>query len=913
MAPELTAAIAHAIDPARARASIDRIESAWPESAVPLREVLHSFGDALPALLHLFSISPISATKIVRDPGALTWLAAPEIRDAGRGVLRMRRALQDLGWQRPGESGAAVKLEAFSILRKWKQRETLRIAFRDVAALSDVEDTTQQLSAIAEICMREVSEAWLADHIRRLGDPATPHVVLGMGKFGAAELNFSSDIDVIFFYGEAGELASGLSRQEFFTRFTQKVIETFAASDPAGPLFRIDVRLRPEGDSGPLTRSLDSMEDYYAAYGETWERMALSKSRVVAGDEELGYEFWQRLQAFIYPRVVGADMIEEIAQIKGRIERELPGATRVHRDVKLGRGGIREIEFTCQALQILHGARHAFLQQRQTLRALAGLHQLGLLGLRETETLAQAYRFLRCVEHRLQIENEAQTHTIPENGEGLRRLACSLISATELPSGDETETFLITLIRHMDGARSIFEQITQARVEPESGPPDLHFFADPIAAQSALTELGGGTGRARVAPRTKRVFQRLEPYLLHWLSQVADPDAALTRFARFTERYGARGALFETVLVNPRVLELLVKLFDASPFLSEIAIQRPQLVEEVARLGDLGAPTPRAEHIAALARNDERLPWQSWVRVYRRAQQLRIGLRDLLGFARLTEVWTECSALAEACLVFTAQQIGVSDRLTTIALGKFGGCELGYGADLDVLFIGSDLPAAAALVREMNQVTPDGRIFPVDVRLRPEGTSGQMAVTKDAWVDYFMRGRGHFWEAQALTKARPIDGPQRDAWLEAAQKIWREHGRSPDLRKNVHSMLQRVAEHRGGDPMLDFKTGPGGLMQLEFYVQALQMHTGHWEPNTLQALAAVVPRETAVPLREAYLFLRRIETVLRRMHDTPTSRIPADEKEQLRLAKRCGFGDVAALRQENRRMREQIARLARLT
>jgi glutamate-ammonia-ligase adenylyltransferase len=317
--------------------------------------------------------------------------------------------------------------------------------------------------------------------------------------------------------------------------------------------------------------------------------------------------------------------------------------------------------------------------------------------------------------------------------------------------------------------------------------------------------------------------------------------------------------------------------------------------------------------MAALARNDERLPWRSWVRVYRRGQQLRISLRDLLGFASLPEVWSECSALAEASLIFTARQLGVSEKLTTIALGKFGGCELGYGADLDVLFIGADSAAAASLVRETNEVTADGRIFPIDARLRPEGQSGPMAVSLEAWIDYFARGRGDLWEAQALTKARPVDGPQQEGWLEAAQKIWRERGRVPDLRKRVQGMLQRIAEHRGGDPMLDFKTGPGGLMQLEFYIQALQMHMGHWEPNTLTALDAVAPREAAAPLREACLFLRRVETILRRLHDAPVSRIPADAKEQERLARRCGFPDAVTFLQENRRMREQIARLARLS
>jgi glutamate-ammonia-ligase adenylyltransferase len=298
--------------------------------------------------------------------------------------------------------------------------------------------------------------------------------------------------------------------------------------------------------------------------------------------------------------------------------------------------------------------------------------------------------------------------------------------------------------------------------------------------------------------------------------------------------------------------------------------------------------------------------------VYRRAQQLRIGLRDLLGFAPLTEVWAECSALAEASLVFTAGRLGSVEDLTIVALGKFGGGELGYGADLDVLFIGADASRAAELTRAMTEVTPEGRVFPVDARLRPEGESGLMAVTLQAWIDYFERGRGDLWEAQALTKARPIAGPEQATWLEAAQRVWREHGRRADLRKRIQCMLQKIAEHRGADPVLDFKTGPGGVMQLEFYTQANQMQSGFWEPNTLKALANVAPGPAIQPLTEAYTFLRRIETVLRRQQDSGVSRIPSDALEQARLARRCGFSSRDAFLEATQCARATIARLARL-
>jgi glutamate-ammonia-ligase adenylyltransferase len=778
----------------------------------------------------------------------------------------------------------------------------LRIAVREVAGWADIEDSTLELTRVAELCVREVTDAWLADFRRRLGDPGTAFCVLGMGKLGGQELNYSSDIDVMFLHGEPGDLPGGLSRQEFFTRVAQAIIGTFSSSDPWGPLFRIDLRLRPECDGGPLVRSLDGMEDYYGAFGETWERMALGKARMVAGDGELAYEFFQRHQAFIYPRAVGPDMIDEVARIKGRIEREIVGAENLHRNVKLGRGGIREIEFVCQSLQLLHGARHAFLQERGTLKALRAIGQLSLLPGGEVRALTDAYRFLRTVEHRLQIEDEAQTHALPVAPEARLRLARSL----GFPSFAEFEA---VLVHHTGMVRGTFERVVRVSGGEGSAAADLSFFAEADRAQQMLDELGEGGGGTLIAPRSKRLFTRLEPQLLAALRDVADPDAALTRFVRFTERYGFRGGLFETLLVNPRVLELLVKLFDASSALGEIAIRRPQLVEEVARLGKLGERTSVEGHLAGLARDDEGLPWAGWARVYRRAQQLRIGLRDLLGFASLPEVFAECSSLAEACVIFAQRKLGLDGSLTVVAMGKFGGRELAYGADLDVLFIGPDPLAAAELIRAMTESTVEGRIFPMDARLRPDGDKGQLAVTLAEWQDYFARGRGELWEAQSLTKARPISGPDQGAWLAAAQRVWRGNGSRADLFERIAGMLDRIAGHRGGDPVLDFKTAPGGLMWIEFFVQARQMRAGLWEPGTLEALARLdLPGEAASELAEAYLFLRKVETVLRRMDDTPVSRLPGDPVEQARVARRCGLGGSGELLARVREARERVAR-----
>ncbi len=279
-----------------------------------------------------------------------------------------------------GDAGTRpVGAQNFRELRQWKGRETLRIALREVADVAPLEETTAELSQLAEICVTKVLEHWEAELRHRLGSPAAQFAVLALGKLGGRELNHSSDIDVIFLYSEEGQISAGLSYHQWFNRLATKVFETFATKDPAGALFRMDLRLRPEGSAGPVARSLASLENYYAGFGETWERLALIKARFIAGSEELAYDFLREHQPFIYPKTPTPELLDEVAAIKRRIERDIVGYENLERNVKLGTGGIREIEFVVQALQLLHGARHAFLQETSTLKTLPALAELELL------------------------------------------------------------------------------------------------------------------------------------------------------------------------------------------------------------------------------------------------------------------------------------------------------------------------------------------------------------------------------------------------------------------------------------------------------------------------------------------------------------------------------------------------------
>ncbi len=764
----------------------------------------------------------------------------------------------------------------------------LRIALRDVARLSTLEQTTFEISCAAQLCITEICDGWLGEMSRRWGAPATGFCVIGMGKLGGEELNYSSDIDVIFLYGEDGALNPTFSYHEFFTRLAEKISASFAAPSPDGPLFRIDIRLRPEGGSGPLVRSLESMENYYAGFGETWERMALGKARAVAGSDELFYEFSHRLQPFIYPRSLSTDVFEEIASIKRRIERDIVGEAGLARNVKLGRGGIREIEFVAQALQLIHGARHAFLQERNTLKALRALRQLEFVDAGEMKSLSAAYQFLRDVEHRLQIEHEKQTHTLPGPGSARLLLARSLGFAGEA-------AFDAALAGHTSAVRAIFDKFLQSNGERQpAAARDLAFFRDPAAAEKELGELGRAGSPGHVAPRTRNLYSRLEPLLLADLRGLADPDIALHRFVRFVGRYGIRGLLFETLVTHPRLLDLLLRLFDASRFLTDIVLRRPQLIEETARTGALSRELDLNAHLGGLARREEDLTPGDWVRVYRREQILRIALRDILGLAGAAEVMREYSALAEACLLHVHRMLGLEETLTVVAMGKFGGAELSYGCDLDVVFVGAEPARAVELVKAMTAQTAEGIVFPVDARLRPEGESGVLAVPIESYRQYF-QGRAQLWEAQALTRARPIAGPGQAEFANWARETWAEFARREDVVPGIRRMLERVVHERAGrEGAIAFKTGIGGLMELEFHLQALQMRHAVWEPNTLRALdalaaAGVLGAGDAAARRDDYLFLRRCEAVVRRVENSSVSTLPSDPAGQRQVAIRLGF------------------------
>ena len=886
---------ATSLNPSQVETTLVQLNEQWPANAMSLAEVVQQFPLGEAALLHLLAVSSICATRLTRNPETLLWLAQPEVCLASRSRAEMLAEVHAL----TSDSGVDNNFEA---LRFWKGREMTRVAVRELAAVAPLEETTGELSLIAEICLRRVFEFWDAELRQRYGSPKADFAILALGKLGGGELNHSSDVDLLFLYSDEGQLTPHISYHQFFNRLGNKILETFSKPHPAGSLFRADLRLRPEGSAGPLARSLESMENYYAGFGETWERIALIKARGIAGSRELAYDFLRLHQPFIYPKSPTPDLLEEIANIKHRIERDVVGPEKLDRDVKLGRGGIRDIEFVVQTLQLIHGARNPFLQEPSMLKALRALRELDLLPPDEVLALDNAYRFLRRVEHRLQIEAEQQTHTVPDEPDPLTRLARSLRFSS-------ASDFTAALQNRMGSVRPIFQRII-SESPAQSAKITVEFFKDAKRAEKALTELERGATSFHVATRTRQIFQRLRPILLDRISKAADPDATLNQFLRFVESYGLRSLLFELLVTNPKLLELVVKTFDASRFAGDLLIRRPQLLEDITRDPTFDEPRSVEENLGRLDSLGATANNLDPIRAYRQRQLLRIILRDVLGLVQPAGTFVELSDVAEACLVFVAKLLA-SEQLTIIALGKFGGREISYGADLDVLFVGEDVRAAQNLMIAMAQPTAEGNIWALDARLRPEGEKGPVVCSLETFESYYA-GRAQLWELQALTRARAVSGPLQNEFMAIAKAAWRRACQDAGLFMKIDDMVQRIRRERGsGSDFLDLKTGAGGIIEAEFLVQALQMRANIWEPNWERAVDGLhkrghLDKSDVAKLKNSYAFLRRCELVLRRYDNRSISTLPSDPDEQRKFAIRLGYNEFDAFRRDYLTAREAI-------
>jgi [glutamine synthetase] adenylyltransferase / [glutamine synthetase]-adenylyl-L-tyrosine phosphorylase len=808
-----TKAIRSSPDPERAKRFFDLLSETEAETA--LNKISAPQANLLAAL---FSGSQVLGNLLVAHPDWLSHLDVEHLRfprrDQGlRGEVQ--NWLKELLDAR--DYGAA-----FSRIREFKQREMLRIAARDLAHLSNVPEITREISDVADVCLETVWQICHRQLTGRLGQPShqdmdgkwqpTQFCVLGMGKLGGQELNYSSDVDVLFVYSDEGSVfkpgtksVTGgatkpvMSNHQFFTRLAEAFIAEVSRVAPEGTLFRIDLRLRPEGDSGPLCRSLESYENYYAQWGQTWERMMLIKARCVAGNKGLAAEFLETIQTFRYPRAVNPDVLREIGAMKDRIENEVVRAGELDRNVKLGHGGIREVEFIAQSQQLLHAGKMPFLQGAQTLPALEKLAQYNLLAEAETHSLRDAYCFLRDVEHRVQMEENLQTHTIPTNKPARERLA-------RLMNFSDAAKFETARRNHAEKVRAIFDRLFKSEKSAtvaEKLPGEFtgaeaewlkllaeHSFREPDKMIHLLREFVEGPGYVHVSTRTVELARGLLPRLLamcpkrcekHKTKKVgrdaqptlSDPDRVVTRLDSFIAAYGARSTLFELWNSNPSIFDLLILLFDRSEFLAELAIRTPDTVDVLVTSGRLRQRKTSAETLRDLRHGLADADQKMWLRRYHQTELMRIGLRDILGLADPEQYLTELSALADACLQYAVEVTMRKNKLKTapfviIGLGKLGGAEIDYGSDLDIVFVADttakNLPKLAQLALEIMDLvsarTELGILFQTDARLRPDGEKGLLVNTLAAYETYY-RERALLWEIQSLTRTRAVAGDMK--------------------------------------------------------------------------------------------------------------------------------------------------------
>jgi glutamate-ammonia-ligase adenylyltransferase len=916
---------------------------AWDTGALP--------PEAWVRLERLADASPLYARLLQRHPEYCLWLEQPQNRDAD---FRYQALVDEWRTFSTAAGEAAANDEAYlSVLRRWRRKMTLRSAYRDVNGLAPPATTVEELTRLGEFCLSECLLLALQQWTRRYGEPwdedhgiPARFCVLGLGKLGGQELNFSSDIDLIYFYEGEGHCrrdgqAGAFSNVEFFTKVAETITSLLQTQTADGFLFRVDVRLRPEGTYGPLVRSLAGLEHYYAAAGQTWERMALIKARPVAGDLALGAELLENLHAFRYPRHPPPSLLAEVAAMKSRTEQEVVGAQTLTRDVKSGCGGIREIEFTAQAFQLLHAGRYPFLQTHATTAALEQIVRYGLMRASEAGFLEKAYWFLRRVEHAIQMREEHQTHALPAEATEEAAIARTLGFAS-----------VEDLHRQLDAVRARVRRIYEGLFRGETGDSVFQdwwgFFTSPRTPPAVAERLGRWLGPGPGAadelrlfvcgdhghPVTRELivrFQHLADTFDDTMPKLAQPVPTLRRIARFAERYGTRQQFFNGCAANPQFFRVLALLFDRSTFTYELLAAHPEIAEEVLRPAVLRKHKDSAALAGELAAGPAGAAYPDWLWLYVKAEQVRYAIGELLGFVDIEEVEASLSRLTDAVLAHVLRRLDPRQELLLVALGKYGGAELTFGSDLDLLFVGRETDAAAAepVVRELQKLLrhggPLGSIFDVDLRLRPHGDAGPLVTTPAVLRAYHAGGSGQSWERQLLTRARIIAGPRElgDDFTAFATDLLYRVPLSEAEAAAMWAMRGRIERERDAvlPPERAFKTGAGGLVDFEFLVQLLQLRHGHAlpvlrQPGTRRGLralatAGLIPAGQTERLLTSYNFLKRIEILLRGDANKAVSVLAASAEARAPLARWLGFADEASFWAEHCRQLAETRRMVR--
>jgi [glutamine synthetase] adenylyltransferase / [glutamine synthetase]-adenylyl-L-tyrosine phosphorylase len=735
-------------------------------------------------------------------------------------------------------------------LARWKRLSQLRITARDLLGLDTLEETTAALSDQAVAVLRAA--------VRLAGVEGL--AVIGMGKLGGRELNYASDVDLLFVEGDAREAR--------------------AVMDIARRCFRVDANLRPEGRDGALTRSIDSYLTYWHRWAQPWEFQALLKAAPVAGDPEIGREWASAASVTLWGKRLTADDLRSLRSLRARAESEATRRGAADREVKRSPGGIRDIEFAVQTLQLVHGPSDPELRSPTTLTALAEMDAAGYVDPDDAAGLADAYRFLRRVEHALQIEEERQTHTLPADRDHRRRIA-RVLGYRGSPEAGPTEAFDRDLARKRNVVRTVHERLYfrplldalagAGRMSPEAAADALASFgfADAERTRAAVRELTRGL------TRSSRMMQQLLPLVLDWLSTSPDPDLGLLGLRKLASGERRSLELAHAFRDSPEVARRLCELLGTSGLASDILVANPDLIPRLSdpsRLTTLSRDGLVASAAATLAWRDDRDERQQALRRWRGRHLLGVVARDVYGQADVGVVGSDLGAMAEAAVETALAELDPRVPFAVVAMGRFAGGDLSYASDLDVLFVhdGRDheegLRVASGVVRFLAGATPARRIYPIDATLRPEGRQGALSRSLDGYAAYLDRW-AHTWERQALTRARPVAGDPdlgRRFLDLLAGAVW-ERPFTEDHEREIRRMKARIERERippGEDPEFHLKLGRGSLADIEWTVQLLQLRTGIRAPSTMGALGALVAAGAVDPddaevLRSAYRFCER--------------------------------------------------------
>lgn len=791
-------------------------------------------------------------------------------------------------------------------LRQWRRVEQLRLIARDMSSTVSMPETTAELSHFADaaiaVALKQAHAEVALLHGRPMGQDsgnAQQLVVIGMGKLGGGELNLSSDIDLIFSYEEDGETDGrrSISNQEFFIKVGQRLIALLDAVTAGGFVFRVDMRLRPWGDGSALAASFDALESYYERHGREWERYAFIKARVCAGDKAAGERLMKSLKPFVYRRYIDFGAFESLREMKAMIAREVRRLDRED-NIKLGAGGIREIEFIAQAFQLIRGGIDTALQARELLVILPLLAERELLPQAAVDELISAYYFLRDVEHRIQALYDQQTQMLPADADDRQRVAAAMGFA-------DWAGFTDVLRGHRLAVNEHFQDVIVARDSDAADTPAVEAWPASVQAliDSRAAQQLGGTGGARL--------QRLLPLLVAHCQAHEYPELALARVLPLIEATLRRSAYLMLLIENPPALARVVDLCAASPWIAEALARHPVLLDELLNAATLFAP-PSAEVLAAdlraqLARipEDDLERQMDVLRIFQKGQVLRVAASDLKGTLPLMKIsdaltWIAEVVLAEVLNVCWRQLVAKHGRprhvdgsacepgFIIVGYGKLGGIELGYGSDLDLVFIHNGDPAGETdgakpldtasfyarlgqkIIHLMTTAMATGQLYEVDMRLRPSGASGLLVTSLDGFAKYQAES-AWTWEHQALVRARVVAGDAALAadFARAREALLCRPRDAHTLRTEVVEMRDKMRDHLAPkDPAeIDLKHSPGGLVDIEFLVQylALAHAPKHPEicqwPDNMRLLETfmhtdLLPAGTAQALMNAYIALR---------------------------------------------------------